>query len=179
MWPFVFRILVAAFLFAAEHPQGPQIANAQERADDTSAKTEPHKSVWKPDDPVSLYTLVLSVFTGFLVVVTGGLIWVGARQVRLTKDIADRQTRDTEILQRAYISVESGGLVPHHDRDDRVMCAVTFRNVGHLPARKVRWYGTVWPDGRMAEYASPEDPRFNPESHDGLLGTWRLCSPTD
>ena len=48
------------------------------------------------------------------------------------------------------------------------MCAVTFRNVGHLPARNMRWYGAVWPDGRMAEYASPEDPRFNPLSHDGF-----------
>src|SRR5205807_941937 len=30
MRPFLFRVLVATFLFAAEHPQGPQIANAQE-----------------------------------------------------------------------------------------------------------------------------------------------------
>jgi hypothetical protein len=64
MRPFLFRVLVATFLFAAEHPQGPQIANAQEHPGNAAAQTEPHKFVWKPDDPVSLYTLVLSVFTG-------------------------------------------------------------------------------------------------------------------
>jgi hypothetical protein len=156
MRPVVF--LIAMFLFAAEQAQGLQVANAQERPENTAAKTEPHKSVWRPDDPVSLYTLVLSVFTGFLVVVTGGLIWVGSRQVSLTKEIADRQSRDTEILQRAYIAVEPGGMVPHRDRGDRVICRVIFRNVGHLPARNVRWYGSVKPTGRMAIEGEPDEP---------------------
>src|SRR5262249_9714276 len=93
--------LVVMSLLAAEQAQGLQIANAQERPENSAPKTEPHKSFWQrtTDDPIALYTLVLSVFTGFLVVVTGGLIRVGSRQVGLTKEIADRQTRDTEIIQ--------------------------------------------------------------------------------
>jgi hypothetical protein len=81
MRPVVF--LVAMFLFAAEQAQGPQIAKAQEHPHNTAAQTEPHKSFWErtTDDPVALYTLVLSVFTGLLVIVTGGLIWIGWRQI--------------------------------------------------------------------------------------------------
>ena len=171
MWPFVFRILVAVFLFWPEQPHGSGTANAQERVENnTAAQTERHKSFWQrtTDDPVALYTLVLSLFTGLLVSVTGGLIWVGARQVGLTKNIADRQARDIEIIQRAYISVEPSGLVPHHDRNDRLMCAVTFYNVGHLPARNVRWFGDVWPKGLLAENSPPEDSRFDLLRHDGF-----------
>ncbi|SRR6266508_1322615 len=160
---FVFLVLVAALLFGPEHSQGPKIANAQEHAADSRTQTEQNKSFWQrtTDDPVALYTLVLSVFTGLLVVVTGGLIWIGWRQVRLTKDIAERQARDTEIIQRAYISAEPGGLTPHRDRGDRVHGSVIFRNVGHLPARNVRWYGTCgsWPetDGKTFPTEEPTD----------------------
>ncbi len=138
---FIFHVLIVAFLFGAEHPHGPKIASSQEHASEAATKAEQHKSVWErtADDPVALFTLVLSIFTGLLVVVTGGLIWVGWRQVRLSKELADRQIRDTEILQRAYISVEPAGLREHRDREDRIHPSVIFRNVGHLPARQVRW----------------------------------------
>lgn len=136
--------LITAFLFWSEHLQNLQIANAQEHLNNTIINTQPNKSVWQrtTDDPVALYTLVLSVFTGFLVFVTGGLIWVSYRQILLTKAVADRQTSDTEIIQRAYVNVEPGGLTEHRDRDDRLHTTVIFRNVGHLPARNLHWYGT-------------------------------------
>jgi hypothetical protein len=82
---------------------------------------------WTTHDPVAFYTFVLSVSTIALWFVT----WRGVRN----------QTRETQILQRAYLSVEPAGIQPHVDRGDRVVCSVTFRNVGHLPARNVRWYG--------------------------------------
>ena len=63
-------------------------------------------------ETIASYTVVLAIFNGLLVLVTGGLVWVGWRQARLTEEIANRQTRDTEILQRAYLSVEAGGLHP-------------------------------------------------------------------
>jgi hypothetical protein len=56
-------------------------------------------------ETIASYTVVLAIFNGLLVLVTGGLVWVGWRQARLTEEIANRQTRDTEILQRAYLSV--------------------------------------------------------------------------
>jgi hypothetical protein len=161
---------LVAFLFATELRQATQIASAQEHPAASVPNTEPHKSFWQrtTEDPVVLYTLVLSVFTGLLVVVTGGLIWVGWRQVRLTRGLAERQIRDTKILQRAYLTVEPGGLLLHPDRDDRLRCFVTYHNVGHLPARNVRWYATVWPDGRDADYSVAPHPDFDYNRSDGF-----------
>jgi hypothetical protein len=63
--------------------------------------------------------------------------------VGVKSNLAAQQIRDTEILQRAYVSVEPDGIEPHQDRADRVHGRVIFRNVGHLSARNVRWYGTI------------------------------------
>jgi hypothetical protein len=90
---------------------------------------------WTTHDPVAFYTSVLALFTGILGLSTIGLWIVTARGVR-------NQTRDTEILQRAYVSVEPAGIAPHYDKGDRVVGSVIFRNVGHLPARNVRWYAS-------------------------------------
>jgi hypothetical protein len=104
---------------------------------------------WTTHDPVAFYTSVLAVFTGVLSISTIGLWIVTARGVR-------NQTRDTEIVQRAYVSVEPGGLTAHRDRDDRLHTTVIFRNVGHLPARNVRWYGTFGnPDGEHFPVKEP------------------------
>jgi hypothetical protein len=90
---------------------------------------------WTTDDPVSFYTAILALSTIALWVAT----WRGIR----------RQSKDTRILERAYVNVEPGGLTAHRDRDDRLHTAVIFKNVGHLPARNVRWYGTFGnPEGK-------------------------------
>jgi hypothetical protein len=101
---------------------------------------------WTTHDPVSFYTAVLALSTIALWIVT----WRGIRG----------QSKDIRILQRAYVSVEPGGLTAHVDRSDRLHTTVTFRNVGHLPARDVRWYGTfatLGPDGGW---------RGNPDGND-------------
>jgi hypothetical protein len=101
---------------------------------------------WTTHDPVSFYTAVLALSTIALWIVT----WRGIRG----------QSKDIRILQRAYVSVEPGGLTAHVDRSDRLHTTVTFRNVGHLPARDVRWCGTfatLGPDGGW---------RGNPDGND-------------
>jgi hypothetical protein len=60
---------------------------------------------------------------------------------------AKEQTRrHTEILQRAYLSVESGG-IGDYDRDNGTFHGyVRCHNRGHLPARRLSWHiriGTV------------------------------------
>jgi hypothetical protein len=99
----------------------------------------------KADDRLARYTLWLTIFTGFLAVSTIGLWWVTWRGVR-------NQIRDTQILERAYVVVEPNGIIPHVDRDDRVHGSVILRNVGHLTARHVRWYGS---SGTPDDYKSP------------------------
>jgi len=68
----------------------------------------------------------IAVFSGLLVIVTGGIVWVGFQQYR-----------DTRILQRAYISVNPSGL--DTDTYGHLIGHVAFENVGHLPARDIFW----------------------------------------
>jgi hypothetical protein len=85
---------------------------------------------------------IVAVFTIVLAISTIGL-WRSTRALwHSTEATGERQIRDTEILQRAYVSVEPDGIEPHQDRSDRVHGRVIFRNVGHLSARNVKWYGT-------------------------------------
>jgi hypothetical protein len=48
----------------------------------------------------------------------------------------ERQMEMTRILQRAYLSVEPGGIVPFKSGDD-LACDFLIHNVGHLPATQV------------------------------------------
>jgi len=58
-----------------------------------------------------------------------------------TVNLSDRQTSETKILQRAYISVKPLGINPfvseHGGVADRIVGHVAFINVGRLPARNV------------------------------------------
>jgi hypothetical protein len=81
---------------------------------------------WTTHDAVAAYTAVLAISTI-------GLWFVTARGIR-------NQRRDTEIIQRAYLSVEPGGIKEPYDRADRVNGYVICRNRGHLPARKLSWH---------------------------------------
>jgi hypothetical protein len=82
----------------------------------------------KPDAFVALFTLVLTV-------VTGALWWSTRNLWQATVDSAKRQEKDTEILQRAYVSAEPLGVEPMQDKN-KVIAHVDYRNVGHLPARE-------------------------------------------
>jgi hypothetical protein len=141
----VIGFLLATGFWACVQLFAQQAAGPQQHSAAVATRTSSAKSIWEKttEDPVALYTLVLSLFSGLLVVVTVGLIWVGWRQARLTREIADRQVRDTEILQRAYISADLGGINPFRSTGGasggghRVVGHVNFRNVGHLPSRNV------------------------------------------
>ncbi len=82
------------------------------------------------DGAIETYTLWLTLFTAVLGVATIGL-WVTA-----ARDSA-RQSRETEITQRAYLSVEPAGINPFKKTPPSVIGHIIVRNVGHLPARKV------------------------------------------
>jgi hypothetical protein len=62
-----------------------------------------------------------TIFSFLLVVVTGGLVWVGWRQIQ---------------AQRAYVSALPGGV----DTTTRgeLLAHVEFKNVGHFPASQVK-----------------------------------------
>jgi hypothetical protein len=66
-----------------------------------------------------------AVFTGLLVLVTGGLVWVGWRQIQ-----------DARVLQRAYVSALPGGI--SNTTRGELLAHVEFKNVGHLPASQLK-----------------------------------------
>jgi hypothetical protein len=82
-------------------------------------------------DPVAFFTFWLVISTVGLGVSTV-LLW------RDTKRTGERQAHDTEILQRAYISVEPHGI--HEMLDMRaVLGHVAIKNAGNLPATALSW----------------------------------------
>jgi hypothetical protein len=60
-------------------------------------------------------------FAGLLVLVTGGLVWVGWRQIQ---------------AQRAYVSALPGGV--HTTTQGELLAHVEFKNVGHFPASQIK-----------------------------------------
>jgi hypothetical protein len=53
--------------------------------------------------------------------------------------ISRKQTKDSRIINRAYLNVIPLGIRPFESKDGRLSCDVGFKNTGHLPARKVEW----------------------------------------
>jgi hypothetical protein len=100
--------------------------------------------------------MFLFIATGILGAVTLGLVIVGFLQVRDAKKsietaaksaaaaekaatVAETQTKDTRILQRAYLSVEPRGINPMVGQPDLLVAHVKIVNAGNLPARQVKW----------------------------------------
>jgi hypothetical protein len=77
---------------------------------------------WMTDEAISFFTAVLAVSTIGLWIVT----WRGILG----------QSRDTRIIQRAYLSAKPAGI--HTMTDGSVIAHVIFLNSGNLPAKKVR-----------------------------------------
>ncbi len=55
--------------------------------------------------------------------------------------VAWKQTRDTRILQRAYLDAKFGGI--QTTPEGELIGRVIFKNVGHLPAQKLCWLVTL------------------------------------
>jgi hypothetical protein len=82
-------------------------------------------------EPVAYFTAWLVGFTGILGISTIGLWWE-------TKNAASRQSDETKILQRAYISVEADG-VHHWENELKCTPTIKIKNAGNLPARHLQW----------------------------------------
>lgn len=69
---------------------------------------------------------ITALFTVVLAISTIGL-WSSTRNLwSATVDAANRQEKDTEILQRAYLSVEPGGIHRFLDNSERFSCEVVM-----------------------------------------------------
>lgn len=115
-----------------------QVSQATEhQPTDHEAKSKKEET----DEALAYYTLWLMVFTGVLAAATlglggatFGLYLTGEKQIGLIQ----QQAADTRILQRAYISVEPGG-ISASDTSGKCHPNIIIRNAGNLPARHVKW----------------------------------------
>jgi hypothetical protein len=100
-------------------------------------------------------TAAIAWFTLTLKRATDNLWQAGERQLRLMEAGREQQTLETRILQRAYISVEPGGIHQFRDGTDRLSCEIIVRNAGNLPAREVAWSidRVISPQGDLSNFA--------------------------
>jgi len=152
---FSFWIFVALPLY-----YGPRDDSA---ANQCSRQEEKNYGFWEKTrcDPVAYFTVWLVVFTGVLAASTIGLWYVTWR-------ISTRQVGDTEILQRAYLSVDPAGIQKFETRD-LSNPVVDISNAGNLPAREVSFFCT--------RETSTNGSRENfPIDEKGFAGNW-VISP--
>jgi hypothetical protein len=90
-----------------------------------------------------LSDLLLAIFTYGLFLATGWLVWATLKLWQAALDTAEKQERDTQILQRAYLAVSPRGIYSLSGTSIDVCVAhICIRNVGRLPARNVTWFIT-------------------------------------
>jgi hypothetical protein len=97
---------------------------------------------------VALFTIILSISTT--------LLWIETKRLaKVSADTAKAQSRQTRILERAYISVEALGI--HPMSAGRSVAHIGIHNAGHLPASQVRWLVTYTFGPRRIETLPPLD----------------------
>ncbi len=96
---------------------------------------------------------VIAAFSVFLALLAGLLVGIVHQLWMATRRNAQAQKRDTEIIQRAYLSAHPLGVSPF-DAAAYAEGHVGIRNTGRLPARKVRWFIDVATssDGRRTHF---------------------------
>jgi hypothetical protein len=137
--------------------QPPQAQSQNQGADHARNKTsegQENKSLWKPNDPVSLYTLVLAFFSGLLVLISGIQIryLISADETARTSANAAELTAQAAIgvklprimLQKmelfqpgppygkeadSFKNIIAGGIPP-----ERTQVSMTFTNIGETAA---------------------------------------------
>lgn len=129
-------------LSSIEKPPGkPQTTNGQnhERSENREGDHAGFFSslgVWIEDNHLAVEagsTFAVACFTFFLFLSTAGL-WI------VTRRMGNRQSEEVRILQRAYVSVEPGGIKPYVSGSEKLSCDILIRNAGNLPAHDIAWY---------------------------------------
>jgi hypothetical protein len=107
-----------------------------------------------------VFTIVLAVFTGRLWFSTEKLWQATNTLASDAKSTAQNQAADTRILQRAYVAVAPGGIIPlRYAVPPFTIAHIQVQNVGHLPARNVSWFidTKLSPDGRLNDFPINEE----------------------
>jgi hypothetical protein len=128
---------------------------SKQNADQNISSNSIEKTIWKPNDPVSAYTLVLAIFTGLLVAVSAIQIGFLIRADKITRRSADAAKAAADIAkstliasQRAWIRIDGIGLDGFRDLEFdengvRTVLSVYATNVGNVPALNVTVRGRL------------------------------------
>jgi hypothetical protein len=101
------------------------------------------------DEIAAIATVIITIFTIVLA------------------QVGRAQVKDTRILQRAYVSVEPGGIEPlnsrsvSHGTEDDLLGQLAMRNAGNLPARNVRWSTRIECDSNRKRSEFPIDSKVS------------------
>jgi hypothetical protein len=111
-----------------------RIINAYDAREQSDAK----RSEIDQDCKVAAYTKALARITIVLVLVTGVL----GIATFITAVAAKQSADHIPTVERAYISVEPRGITLR-SKGDAVIGQIGMRNVGHVPARNLRWFTDI------------------------------------
>jgi hypothetical protein len=165
----VLGILLAVALFSlgvvwsfVRHPQDYIAVN---RGDETIPKKETSNT---PGDRIFGWQAI-DAFTGLLFLATVGLGIVTVWGIR-------NQSRETKIIQRAYLAVEPDGVRPLRSNIGHISGYVKIVNKGHLPARDARsWIGFKYAKGEDCDDFPLKEPEKGIVIGPGVeasQGTW-------
>lgn len=79
---------------------------------------------------------ITAIATAFI----AGFTWTLWRAAERLRKAGDKQAELTTIIERAYLSVEPGGIRLYGADDDRMACDIIIHNAGNLAARNMAWF---------------------------------------
>jgi hypothetical protein len=165
-------IWALGFVFlSSQPPQPPSQNQSASHAPNETSKGENEKSIWKPNDPVSLYTLVLAFFSGALVIISAiqiRFLILADRTARISAIAARRAAnaarKSADVAERALVDIQRALVVPTRFQSDVMvrnkqiiayLMTAIFENTGTTVAK--RFTGTantvMW-DGPLPDTSS-------------------------
>ena len=141
-------IFALGFSLSSPAPKQPASVERSEQAGQEDLSAFWHRT---SDDPVALYTVLLTLFTAVLAVSTGFLWWETRRSVRLTRELHTAE-------QRPWLSLKLKSVTQVLKRDN--YAEINYRpivaNVGHAPAFDVHAF-----HGLMRDFDASPKPNFD------------------
>jgi hypothetical protein len=137
-----FGMLLAVLLFVlgaifsfAQHPSNDRNPNntTQYSANNTTDNDATNERIAEYTRGLYIVTAILAGATVLLVIATVGLGIITGRGIR-------NQSEQTRVIERAFISVEPGGISAFSGDDERIACNIIINNAGNLPASHVSWF---------------------------------------
>lgn len=157
-------------------PNGIAASRRAERAQGEAANQKPTETLWQrtKSDPIILYTFVLAIFSGALVVLTLVLAGVGIWQGVLTRRAVNLTRDEFEATHRPWIKVEistEDDLTWGADGQGNLAVNVKMTNIGNGPALY------AWPYMTICMVAGPDADPYKWQRTQAEVARQRVINP--